>query len=274
LSASACEALRACPYQFFALRMLGLKAADELDGEVEKRDYGTWLHAVLNRFHRARPSPVDVRDDAGALARAAVETQTDMGIPDADFLPFAATFERFAPRYVEWLHGRDRDGAQWLDGECEWTARPEAWRGIAMHGVIDRIDSVAGDEGPVTQLIDYKTGSAPALRDKVRQAQEDTQLPFYAALAIEQGKRAGEIGPLDAIYLSLDDAQKIVEVRHPGVERSAEVLVEGLSRDLARLRDGASLLALGEGVACEYCDARGLCRRDQWAVHPAGGATT
>ncbi|MDO9313234.1 MAG: PD-(D/E)XK nuclease family protein [Burkholderiaceae bacterium] len=273
LSASACEALRACPYRFFALRMLGLQPAEELDGEVEKRDYGTWLHEVLDRFHRARPLPMAAQDDARALAEAAVAAQTEMGIPDADFLPFAATFERFAPRYVDWLHGRDREGAQWLDGEREWTAHPEAWQGIAMHGVIDRIDSISGGEGPVTQLIDYKTGSTTALRDKIKQRQEDTQLPFYAALAIEQGRRVGEIGPLDAIYLSLDDSQKIVEVRHPDVEQSAEALVDGLGRDLARLRGGAVLPALGEGAACEYCEARGLCRRDQWAVLPAAGST-
>ncbi|MDL2336660.1 MAG: PD-(D/E)XK nuclease family protein [Pseudomonadota bacterium] len=275
LSASACEALRACPYRFFALRMLGLQPADELDGEVEKRDYGTWLHAVLHRFHLGRPVPAGLpagqHDDARALAVAAIEAQAEMGLTDADFLPFAATFERFAPRYIDWLHGRDRDGAQWLDGERDWTVHPQEWQGIAMHGVIDRIDSVSGNDGTVTQLIDYKTGGTAGLRLKVKQPQEDTQLPFYAALAIEQGRLAGEIGPLDAIYLSLDDAQKIVEVRHPDVERSAVALVEGLGQDLARLRGGAVLPALGEGDACDYCDARGLCRRDQWAVGPAVG---
>ena len=272
LSASACEALRACPYRFFALRMLGLQPADELDGEVEKRDYGTWLHAVLHRFHLARQALVGSPDDLRALAAAAIEAQTEMGIAEADLLPFAATFERFVPRYIEWLQGRDRDGAQWVDGEREWTAQPEAWGGATMHGVIDRIDSVTSQDGPVTQLIDYKTGGTQGLKDKVRQPQEDTQLPFYAALAIEQGRRAGGIGPLDAIYLSLDDAKVIVEVRHPDVERSAEALVDGLGRDLERLRGGAALPALGEGIACEHCDARGLCRRDQWAAVPVAGA--
>ena len=277
LSASACEALRACPYRFFALRMLGLQAAEELDGEVEKRDYGTWLHAVLHRFHLARPEPRETNDDARALAAAANEAQTELGLADADFLPFAATFDRFAPRYIDWLQQRDRDGAQWLDGERDWTVYPEVWHGTAMHGVIDRIDSApgqgaAGSDGPVTQLIDYKTGSTQGLRDKLKQPQEDTQLPFYAALAIEQGRAVGEIGPLDAIYLSLDDAKQIVELRHPDVASSAMALVEGLGRDLARLRGGAALPALGEGDACEHCDARGLCRRDQWADVPPAGA--
>ncbi|MBY0469388.1 MAG: PD-(D/E)XK nuclease family protein, partial [Burkholderiaceae bacterium] len=165
LSASACEALRACPYRFFALRMLGLQAAEELDGELEKRDYGTWLHAVLHRFHQARPEPRAASDDALALAAAARQEQAELALDDGDFLPFSATFERFAPRYVVWLQGRDRDGAQWLDGERAWTVRPDTWGGIEMQGVIDRIDSVSGDGGAaVTQLIDYKTGSTQALR--------------------------------------------------------------------------------------------------------------
>ena len=33
----------------------------------------------------------------------------------------------------------------------------------------------------------------------------------------------------------------------------------------------AALPALGEGVACEYCAARGLCRRDHWAPPDEGG---
>jgi len=41
--------------------------------------------------------------------------------------------------------------------------------------------------------------------------------------------------------------------------------VIGIGQDLARLRQGAAMPALGEGVACEYCEARGLCRRDHWA---------
>jgi ATP-dependent helicase/nuclease subunit B len=41
--------------------------------------------------------------------------------------------------------------------------------------------------------------------------------------------------------------------------------VQGLAQDLVQLRAGAGLPALGEGAVCDYCDARGLCRRDHWA---------
>ena len=45
LSASSYEDLRRCPYRFFAMRMLGLKEAEEIEAEVDKRDFGTWLTA-------------------------------------------------------------------------------------------------------------------------------------------------------------------------------------------------------------------------------------
>jgi ATP-dependent helicase/nuclease subunit B len=261
LSASACEALRSCPYRFFAMRLLSLREADELDDVVEKRDYGTWLHDVLHRFHRTRGAPLPAEQEEARLHEVAIESQQAMGLDDAAFLPFAATFRRFAPRYVRWLHERDATGATWIDGERDLQAQPASWKGVRMQGRIDRIDSAPGDDGPVTQLIDYKTGSAQKLRKLMETPQEDTQLAFYAALMAEQSEAGGDVG---AMYLPLDDSEGIRGIEHKNVGHTARVLVAGIGRELDRLRDGAPMPALGEGTACEYCEARGLCRRDHW----------
>lgn len=263
LSASACEALRSCPYRFFARHLLSLREADELDDAVQKRDYGTWLHQVLHRFHLARVEPLPAAEEEARLREVAEQMQRDMRLDDAAFLPFSATFSRLAPRYVRWLHERDAQGAQWLEGERELSAVPPQWGGVAMHGVIDRIDSVPGAEGPVTQLIDYKTGSAQKLRQQVKQAQEDTQLAFYAALMWQQSSAPGDIG---AAYLPLDEAEAIKAVEHEEVLATAQQLIEGVGSELARLREGAAMPALGEGAACAHCEARGLCRRDHWTA--------
>ena len=45
-------------------------------------------------------------------------------------------------------------------------------------------------------------------------------------------------------------------------------LLAGLLDDLQRIANGARLPALGEGSACDWCAARGLCRKDSW-VRPA-----
>ena len=260
VSASAIEALRACPYRFFALRMLGLREADELDDELEKRDYGDWLHAVLFAFHTARTEPRAVAVDMLQLHALADQVQLEKGLADADFLPFSASFAGFAPRYVAWLHERDAEGALFLRGEDDITLQLPALGGVALHGVIDRIDQVRTDGGVALQLIDYKTGSAGSLRDKVRVPFEDTQLAFYAALV-----RAESTQPLSAMYLALDGNAAIEEVPHKDVAESADALVQGLAHDLHRLGAGAGLPALGEGRTCEFCEARGVCRRDHWS---------
>jgi ATP-dependent helicase/nuclease subunit B len=254
LSASACEALRACPYRFHALHLLRLREADELDAEIEKRDYGTWLHAVLLSFHERRAAPASADVECAQLLAVAQQQKLQLGLNDVDFLPFEAGFAELAPRYIAWLHQRDEQGARWWQGEQDRRAAPPEWRGIGLHGRIDRMDQVRGG----IELIDYKTGSAGALREKVKQPLEDTQLAFYVALM-----QAEATEPLHATYLAL--GRKIETIVHPEVEDSARALVQGLARDLDHIRAGAGLPALGEGQVCDYCEARGLCRRDHWA---------
>jgi ATP-dependent helicase/nuclease subunit B len=260
LSASAAEALRACPYRFYALHLLGLAEANELDAEVEKRDYGNWLHEVLQRFHAERGVPGPREAEMRRLAELGRELQAQQGLDDAEFVPFAASFEVFVPRYVDWLHARDAAGARWREAETEFVQPLAGVDGIALRGRIDRIDAVRGPAGPMLELIDYKTGSVQPLKDKVKESEcfEDTQLAFYAALVMPEGV------PLRATYLALDNTKGITPIEHRQVERSAAALVQGLGADLRRLQAGAGLPALGEGATCDYCDARGLCRRDHW----------
>lgn len=255
LSASACEALRACPYRFHALYLLRAREAEELDDEVEQRDYGNWLHDVLLKFHTQRGDPATAEQEAARLLAIAQEEKARKGLDDADFLPFEAGFIDLVPRYIAWLHERDAQGARFWQGEQEREIAPPEWEGIRLYGRIDRMDHLPG---PALELIDYKTGSAAGLRDKLRQPLEDTQLAFYAALVQPEADR-----PVQASYLAL--GRKIEPLPHPGVEDSAATLVAGVGADLARIRRGAGLPALGEVPTCDFCEARGLCRRDHWS---------
>ena len=55
ISPSAYNSLVACPYQYYARHVLRLNELDEVREELDKRDYGTWVHAVLQRFHAEIP---------------------------------------------------------------------------------------------------------------------------------------------------------------------------------------------------------------------------
>jgi len=256
LSASSVEALRACPYRFFAQTLLGLKESAELDAELEKRDYGTWLHGLLLRFHAARPDAGAAATDAARLLAAADAEQAALGLDAAQLLPFRAAFESFAANYLAWLHERDAAGWRYEAGEQALHRDEPMLAGVRLDGRIDRIDVHAASG--TRQVIDYKTGNPQPLKDKVAEPLEDTQLAFYAALL-------GNDHAARAIYLALDERRRPQEIEHLDVAASAEQLVAGLAHDLARLRAGAGMPALGEGTVCEYCDARGLCRRDHWA---------
>ncbi|MFG6441033.1 PD-(D/E)XK nuclease family protein [Pelomonas margarita] len=249
LSASSIEALRNCPYQFFSRSLLGLREPDELEVELDKRDYGTWLHDVLKRFHDRRSG-----DDLADL-RVAADIEGER-LDAADFLPYRTAFERLLPRYVSWLAQTEAQGQHFEAGEVDKRCQPfdGALAGLTLQGRLDRIDTTP--QG--TLLLDYKTGKAAELRDKLKAPLEDTQLAVYALLM-------GADPALQAAYLALDEPDTLKLVPHEAVSDTALVLRDGLQADLSAVLGGAALPALGEGRVCDYCEARGLCRKDDWA---------
>ena len=54
-------------------------------------------------------------------------------------------------------------------------------------------------------------------------------------------------------------------IEHEDVLNARDALVQGLMHDLERVAAGVPMAALGEGQACDFCAARGLCRRDFWS---------
>lgn len=258
LSASAVEALRACPYRFFARVALGLGESNELDAALDKSDHGRWLHAVLHQFHSQRSG----LDDRAQLLAAADAVQMQLGLDAAAHWPFRAAFDTAAEHYLAWLHQRDAQGWRFAGGELERRCTPPDLDGLTLDGRLDRIDLASGQGPGGAMLIDYKTGNADKLSKLVRTPLEDTQLAFYATLLTDEPHEP----PPRAIYLAIDERKAPRQIEHPDVALSAALLIEGLAADLAELRNGAGAPALGEGEACEHCHARGLCRRDEWSA--------
>lgn len=260
LSATSIEALRECPYRFFARVGLGLAEAVELEADPGKRDQGRWLHEVLHAFHEERRIAPFI-DAAAERKRLHLIAERVLGEQqlDADaMLPFRVSFERLAAHYLDWLHARDAEGWHYAAGEQQRAIAPPELGGLQLDGRLDRIDRHR-DGGAM--VIDYKTGNADALKRKVREPLEDTQLALYAALLTDELHDR----PPRAAYLALDERKAPLVIEHPDPARSAAGLIEGLAADLDALRGGAGAAALGEGEICEHCEMRGLCRRDHWA---------
>ena len=253
LSASAYSDLRACPYRFFALRQLGLQEVDELETEVDKRDFGLWLHAVLRQFHEAlQATPTDDATARRALLdQAAAATTRERGLDDGDFLPFAAVWPAVREGYLAWLVEHEATGARFERAESDGLTPLGAW---TLHGRLDRIDRAADGQALV---IDYKTEGRTRTADRIKNAHEDTQLAFYAALLSDDTLRAA--------YLNVGERDGTKLYEQPDVTVLRDRLIDSIRHDLTRIADGAPLPALGEGSACDWCSARGLCRRDSWA---------
>ncbi|HSV51396.1 MAG TPA: PD-(D/E)XK nuclease family protein, partial [Burkholderiaceae bacterium] len=168
LSSSAYEDLRRCPYRFFALRQLGLQEFEELETEVDKRDFGLWLHAVLKEFQealQAKPVP-DRIGRAEMLDVAAAQAARAMGLADDEFLPFAAAWPLVRDGYLDWLASHEATGAQFEEAE-RWLEQPLG--AVTLIGQIDRIDRLPDGSA---LLIDYKTENQSKTRERIQQAGE------------------------------------------------------------------------------------------------------
>jgi ATP-dependent helicase/nuclease subunit B len=254
LSSTAYEDLRRCPYRFFALRQLKLQESDELDTELGKRDFGNWLHSVLKLFHEAlneSPAP----DFAGRLAminRASEQATLALGLSSSEFLPFAAAWPRVRAGYLEWLAGHEASGTTFVAAE-RWRETPLGH--LTLVGKIDRIDRLQDGSALV---IDYKTEPRASTAQRIKDAPEDTQLAFYAALLGDD--------TLAAAYVNVGEKDGTKTYDQPDVVALRDLLLAGIATDMARIADGAAMAAMGEGKACEFCAARGLCRKDFWDV--------
>ncbi len=253
LSSSAYEDLRRCPYRFFALRQLKLQESDELDVELGKRDFGNWLHCLLKHFHLAlKESPaLDETAQLDIINIASEKATTELGLSQAEFLPFAASWPRVRAGYLQWLAGHKTGGATFSEAEA-WKEMPLG--ALTLVGKIDRVDTQADGHALV---IDYKTEAASKTAERVKPASEDTQLAFYAALLSDD--------TLAGAYVNLGEKEPTKTYAQSDIVALRDQLLEGVLDDMGRIAAGTAMPAMGEGKACDYCAARGLCRKDFWS---------
>ena len=258
LSAAAYNSLRRCPYQFFVGRMLRLGELEEVSDELEKRDIGEILHAILHRFHRQL---LETPMHDAADRRALLQTITDelfgrLLAEDGNALRFYRRWLSVMPSYLAWQAAREAEGWHFDAGEVEVDTSitlPDE-RPLRLRGRIDRID-VHQEHG--VAVLDYKTQSPMVLVRRAKTPFEDCQLPFYGVL----DARADRGG-----WVSLDGEARgdKRDVELPDFTQVVDWLIEQMQKDMTALAAGAPLPAFGDESACRYCAARGLCRKGYW----------
>ena len=259
LSSTAYEDLRRCPYRFFASRQLKLQEDEELDTALSKRDFGSWLHCLLKRFHDELKLAPAADDHAKTLAiDAAAKYATEkLNLSHPEFLPFAASWPSVRSGYLQWLAKHEDTGASFRDGELWLETRlgGQDVGELTLVGKIDRIDELPDR---TRWVIDYKTESSALTARRIKPDAEDTQLAFYAALLPDE--------TLMAAYVNVGDRDATKTYSQPDIVGMRNQLKAGILQDMSRIHNGAKLPALGEGKACDFCAARGLCRKDFWSA--------
>ncbi len=277
LSASGLSSLIACPYQFFASRMLKLAALDELSDMPEKRDYGDWLHAILKNYHdHLAQNQVPLDADRVSILRAISETWFARVLKHSPAaLGYSIRWEKVIPAYVAWANQRESEGWQYLFGEV-WAEQKLSWEQgeILLRGRLDRIDQRPLQNGEVElAVLDYKTKNRRALDTRVKSF-EDHQLAFYGLLSpvvpstsqAQAGDEKTYLDPVDtANYVALElEKDKTGDVEASNYGQWKAELKKAIEKNMQAIQQGQALPANGVESACQYCEMRGLCRKGAW----------
>lgn len=263
VSASAYQRLVDCPYQFYASYGLGLWPVDQVCEDIEKQDYGQYVHRVLQAFHsnvsglpgpfKEPPSPENRQQAEATLNKIA-----DAVFADALATSFLARgwlyrWKSIVPAYLDWAIKR---AAIWRSSQSEQSmSRPckIGSREINLVGRLDQIDICADG----VSIIDYKTG-AVADANSVESA-ENIQLPFYALLAEQQVKQA--------LFLKLepDKVSDRIQLDNEDLISLKHKVTQQLTETWESLYQQVSLPANGDQTTCSFCDVETLCRRSLWS---------
>ena len=254
-SPTAYQTLLDCPYRFFARSVLGIRELDEADEALDKSDYGNALHHILQRFHDSDP-PLE-RD--AALARLDELSAAEFAaLPAWTAAAWASQWDKIQPAYIDAWLAHASQGWRYESGETDFAV-PFTVAGlgeITLHGRVDRVDT----KGDARYVIDYKTSAAQGLKKKLKAPDEAVQLPFYAWLC-----------DAAAAYLPINDAPIAA------LELDGETDVDAISRRLPDLLEaiatGAAMPASGIDAVCQFCEARGLCRKGMWEMSRLGAST-
>jgi ATP-dependent helicase/nuclease subunit B len=261
ISASGYNSLVACPYQFHARYVLGLREPDEVREAFEKRDYGEYVHDILHRFHGRFPVCSEIAPEELDLELRSISEAVFKRATEASYLShaWALRWQAIIPAYIDWQLAREEQGWRFYAGESKRQVEitlPDGAK-LTIEGRIDRVDKREATDPAGYSLIDYKTRADDALRRAIRDTGEDVQLPVYAVLLAE--------GAQEALFLSLDGGQARSVSLDSQTLAEAGKAIERLRNIFARMREGGSFRAQGIDAVCRWCEMQGLCRKEYWA---------
>jgi len=201
----------ACPFRFYLKHVLQMEALNDDKAGMDGRDFGTMIHAVLERMG-SDPSLWGCQDEAKLAERLAADAEAWVGAAygKALSLPLLLALDAARNRLAAAARAQvalARDGWEIVQTEKRYEM---ILGGVSLSGKIDRVDRHR-ETGRV-RILDYKTSDTSVKPEAAHLAPPspdapdfaavtvggrprrwvDLQLPLYRLLVVADGQFAGE----------------------------------------------------------------------------------
>ncbi len=268
ISPSAYRALRECPYRYYVTRLLGLRERSGLDAEVDLSLVGKTLHAALYDFYHGLKTQALETDNV--YERTKLLKQRLYAISHKHFKPLLEVdgrwlaawieWETLIPSWIDWHIQREQSGWVFHDGEKQVGFDLQTRFGdIRVSGFVDRLD-IHSQEG--VEVIDYKFSSKNSITKKKNNLPDDPQLVIYAK-AVNGHDMVNRQPATIASWVSVKEEDARVEV--DDLQDQMNQLPAQMIADIESLWGGAPMAASAPDSICQYCQARGICRKGMWS---------
>ena len=290
ISPSAYKALRDCPYRYYVSSLLGLRKAKEFEEGFDASLAGQTLHALLRNFFHAlkteeKNSHSLIHSGDEARRQWMIEHLTQFSekeferliAGDARILGTLRDWQKQIPSFIDWQIKRENEGWRYHDAELPvgfviTLQDPDGVpREIRIAGRADRFDIHQSNES-IAAVIDYKNQSMKKISDRAKNILDDPQLLIYAR-GVDENPVAARlpgrtIGQAEWVSLKakISEGEKKNGRAHL-VEDMPELMKElsvQIVQDLNDLWARKPMQAFAPDSVCQYCDARGLCRKGMW----------
>jgi ATP-dependent helicase/nuclease subunit B len=287
MSPSAYKALRDCPYRYYVRSLLGLRKLKGFEEGFDASLAGQTLHKILRNFYHAMksekqkslsPIAADTKLRSAwmqdQLTRISEQVFKRLIEGDARVLGVLRDWQKQIPSFIQWQLDREAQGWQFHDVEVKvgfdlpFTDVDGNERHIRIEGYADRFD-VSVHDLELASVIDYKNQSLTKVKQRSEVVLDDPQLLIYARASNESNEIPGRaVSAAEWVALKAE-----VKKDGDGAERSVviaempdlmQAFAEQITEDVQLLWSGKPLKAFAPDSVCQYCEARGICRKGTW----------
>jgi ATP-dependent helicase/nuclease subunit B len=289
MSPSAYKALRDCPYRYYVRSLLGLRKNKEFDEGFDASLAGQTLHKLLKRFYQAlktqehtNPALKSNPEQRRIWMEQSLNIYSEQEFAsliegDARVMGTLRDWQKQIPSFVDWQLQRELAGWEYFDGEVKvgfdlpFQDVDGNLKMIRIEGYADRYD-VNVDNSKLASVIDYKNQRFERVKVRAEHILDDPQLLIYARAANE-GQESHKLTGHQVLQAEWVALKADISKGEQKAVRSQEVvdmpemmqqLSKQMTEDVEQLWAKKPMQAFAPEGVCQYCEARGICRKGIW----------